>query len=74
MEDWLAIATDRDTGWYKALTICGNKEEAVTYAKYYRSVGYNARALPREKGEKYLDELYDKHMESVRLWERNKTV
>lgn len=46
------IATNKGTGFIETCTSC-DEEDAQRYAKYYRSVGYNARVLIYEELEKY---------------------
>lgn len=46
------IATQKKTGYIVTCTSCDDTE-AWRYAKYYRSVGYNARVLTYEELEKY---------------------
>ena len=68
MDDWFAIAIDKDTGWYHTCSI-GNKEFAQRTASYYRSIGYSARCLPREDAETLIVELYNKREDSIKAWE-----
>lgn len=44
MEDEVVcvVALDRGTGFIKTCTSC-ERDNASHYAKYYRSIGYNAR-------------------------------
>lgn len=57
MEDEVVcvVALDRATGFIKTCTSC-ERENASHYAKYYRSIGYNARILTYEE----LDILQEK--------------
>lgn len=67
---WIAIAIDKSTGYYKTCTHCSSKEDAMRTAQYYRSVGYNARALQYEDACAYMDELYDKRKRDIDAWNR----
>jgi hypothetical protein len=55
-ECWVAQAIDKNTGFFKTSYSTGTKEEAVKMAKYYRSIGYNAKVYPA-------NEEYDKALE-----------
>ena len=52
------IATDKGTGFIKTCTSCEDVD-AQKYAKYYRSVGYNARVVTYEE----LEEIQKKETE-----------
>lgn len=67
MDDWFAIAIDKGTGYYHTCSI-GNEEFAKRTAKYYRSIGYNARCLPGEEAEAFIDELYDRQRKNEMMW------
>ncbi len=49
------IATDKGTGFIKTCTSCDDTD-AQRYAKYYRSIGYNARVVTYEE----LEEIQEK--------------
>jgi hypothetical protein len=61
---YVAQATNKNTGFFMTCTKVDTKEEAIHYAKYYRSIGYNARV--------YSDEEYTEALEKDSK-ERNKT-
>lgn len=63
MEDEIVnvVAFNRGTGYMGTSTSC-NREDAPRYAKYYRSIGYNARILTDEE----LDILQEKEMKERR--------
>lgn len=50
-------AFDKGTGYMGPVTSCDSKD-AQHYAKYYRSIGYNARVLTYEE----LDQIQEKEM------------
>lgn len=47
-EEVNVVAFDRGTGYIGTSTAC-SREDAPRYAKYYRSIGYNARILTYEE-------------------------
>lgn len=49
------VGFDKGTGFIKAVTSC-DKEDSQHYAKYYRSIGYNARVLTYEELAKIQEE------------------
>lgn len=60
-EDVNVVAFDKHTGFCVTTTACPRKD-APRYAKYYRSIGYNARILTDEE----LDILQEKEMKERR--------
>lgn len=60
-EDVCVVAFDRGTGYSGTCTSC-IREDAPRCAKYYRSIGYNARILTYEK----LDILLEKELKERR--------
>lgn len=48
------VAIDKNTGYIKTTTSC-DIEDSQKYAKYYRSIGYNAKVLTYEELDKMLD-------------------
>ena len=49
------VGFDKGTRFIKAVTSC-DKEDSQRYAKYYRSIGYNASVLTYEELEKVQEE------------------
>lgn len=49
------VAIDKNTGYIKTTTSC-DIEDSQKYAKYYRSIGYNAKVLTYEE----LEEMQNK--------------
>ncbi len=49
------VATEKHTGFIRTSTSC-NIEDSQKYAKYYRSIGYNARVVTYEE----LDKMQEK--------------
>lgn len=46
---YVAQAIDKYTKYFKTCYSCDTKEEAVKMAKYYRSIGYNAKVYTDEE-------------------------
>jgi hypothetical protein len=66
-QDWIAQAIDRTTGYFKACTHYGSKADAAKGAKYYRSIGYNARVFSEEEYPEALKKNSRKREEQRRL-------
>lgn len=65
---YVAQAIDKRTKFFETCTSCDTKEEAIKYAKYYRSIGYNAKvytdeehmiALEKDKEEYFKNRYYE---------------
>ena len=65
---YVAQAINKYTKFFETCTSCDTKEEAVKYAKYYRSIGYNAKvytdeehmiALEKDKEEYFKNRYYE---------------
>ena len=41
--EYIAQAIEKNTKRFLTCTHCDTKEDAIHYAKYYRSIGYNAK-------------------------------
>lgn len=52
---YVAQAIDKYTKYFKTCYSCDTKEEAVKMAKYYRSIGYNAKVYTDEEHVERLD-------------------
>jgi phosphopantetheinyl transferase (holo-ACP synthase) len=69
-EGYIAQAIDKNTGEFKT-SFVGDKEAALRNAKYYRSIGYNAKVFPAD--ETYTKALNDNYnmMMQQREMQRN---
>jgi hypothetical protein len=65
--DWIAQAIERHTGAFKTCTHYGSKAEAVKCAKYYRSIGYNAKVFSEEEYPEALEQNKREHETQARL-------
>lgn len=64
MDDVIAVvAIDKHTGFIKTVTSC-DKEDSQRYAKYYRSIGYNAKVVDYDT----LDEMIEKEREERMMY------
>ena len=59
------VGLDKHTGFIKAVTSC-NIEDSQRYAKYYRSIGYNAKVLTYEEFSELQEK--EKKLRSVTTW------
>jgi len=64
---YVAQAIDKNTGFFVTCTHCESKEMAVRTAKYYRSIGYNAKVFTEDKYEQANKENYNKLREQIKL-------
>lgn len=67
MEDWIAQAIERYTGAFKTCTHYGSRAEAAKCAKYYRSIGYNARVFSEDEYPEALEKDRQEREEQARL-------
>ena len=63
------IATEKHTGFIKTCTSC-DRENADTYTKYYRSIGYNSRIVTYEE----LKEIQEKEKQEMDDWRIQKCL
>jgi hypothetical protein len=66
-QDWIAQAIERSTGYFKTCAHYGSKAEAVKGAKYFRSVGYNARVFSEEEYPEALEQNRQERERQARL-------
>jgi hypothetical protein len=66
-QDWIAQAIDRTTGYFQACSHYGSKPEAAKCAKYYRSIGYNARIFSEDEYPEALEKNRQEREEQARL-------
>lgn len=64
--DYIAQAIDKHTGLFGTCTIT-DKESAIKTARYYRSIGYNAKVFSRDEYEKASAENLHKRQEQIDL-------
>ena len=64
--DYIAQAIDKHTGLFGTCTIT-DKESAIKTAKYYRSIGYNAKVFSRDEYEKASEENAQERKEQIDL-------
>ena len=64
--DYIAQAIDKNTGLFRTCTMA-DKDYAIKTAKYYRSIGYNAKVFSRDEYEKASEENSRKRQEQINL-------
>ena len=64
--DYIAQAIDKHTGLFGTCTHT-DYESAIKTAKYYRSIGYNARVIPEDKYAEAIEENSRKRQEQIDL-------
>jgi len=64
--DYIAQAIDKHTGLFRTCTVA-DKELATKTAKYYRSIGYNAKVIPADEYDKASEENARKRQEQIDL-------
>lgn len=66
-QDWIAQAIERHTGAFKTCTHYGSKAEAVKGAKYFRSIGYNAKVFSEDEYPEALEQNRQEREKQARL-------